>query len=119
MFRISKEELKQKLNDSGYNRDIEINEEMWRGAKDDLEASQSILGLPSILKINQTIFRDKKRTKSIELKDYRNRKDYENEFVAELEHFNPERHPFLHSIIDVPLWALKNRVLNNGPKKVE
>lgn len=55
----------------------------------------------------------------MELKDYRERKDFSSNFVAELEHFNPEYHPLLHALIDVPTWILKNRIFNKAPKLID
>lgn len=109
----------QKLNNTGYNRDIEVSEDIWLCAKEELEASKSILGLPTILRISQPIFRDRKRMRSVELKDYRKRDNFDADFVAELEHFNPEKHPVLHAIIDVPIWTVKNRFLNPGPREMD
>lgn len=108
-----------KLNNAGHNRDIEVSEELWLCAKEDLKASESSLGIPSLLQINEPIFRDRKRTSSVELKDYHKRDNFDSDFVAELEHFNPEHHPILHSIIDVPIWTLKNRLLNKSPQRMD
>lgn len=111
------EKLEQKLGMLGYNRDVEVEKDTWLNAKAWSEVSGSMLGLSTILRTNEPIFRDEKEMKSIELKDYRNRSDFENSFVAKLEHFNPEVHPILHVLVDVPTWVVRNRIMNRGPKE--
>jgi len=113
---ISRKKLLDKLDDVGYNRDIEISKKIWMEAKDELKTSKSILGLPSLFRVEEPIFRDTEPTKSVELKDYSSRTDFEPDYVAELEHFNPQHHKILHMLVDVPIWTLKNRLLNRGPK---
>lgn len=53
--KISSNKIRHKLDDAGYNRDIEISKESWLEAKEELKASKSLLGLPSFLKIEESI----------------------------------------------------------------
>jgi hypothetical protein len=102
------------LEKAGFNRDIEIDQETWEKAKEQCQSSRK--SLATTLRIEQPVYRDGKIRKSIELKDYRKR-EFEADFVAELEHFNPEKRPISHIIVDFPHWLWKNRIKNRGPRK--
>lgn len=104
--------LEAKLKDFGFNRDVEISDEEWKNCMES-EHSTS-LALAPIERKNEPTYRDNRARESIELKDYR-QLDRPECFVAELEHFNPERHPVLHLLVDFPSWLWKNRIKNWGP----
>lgn len=107
-------ELREKLEETGYNRDIEISRDLWEIAlRNEHQSSRS---LASVEHRAEPTYRDDRKRKSVELKDYRER-NYEADFVAELEHFNPDKRPLSHLLIDMPLWLWRNRVKNRGPKK--
>jgi hypothetical protein len=106
--------LLEKLEKAGYNRDLEISEKMWRKEKEEKEHRDS-RSLAALEHRNEPTYRDSKAKKSIELKDYRNRK-YNADFIAELEHYNPDHHPAKHALIDFPNWLWKNRIKKQGPK---
>lgn len=108
-------EIFKTLTSIGFNRDIEVEKEKWMRAKEELELAESILALPTFEPVEEPTFRDDKSFKSVELKDYSHRSDFKADYVAELEHFNPEHHLILHGLVDVPLWWLRNRLLNRGP----
>lgn len=108
-------ELQEKLLQVGYNRDLEISRDEWMRAKDKGQHSDSKT-LATLEHRDEPTYRDDNEKKSVELKDYRNRK-YNTDFVAELEHYNPDKRPLSHVLIDVPLWLWKNRIKNRGPKK--
>ena len=107
--------LREKLQGIGYNRDVEISEEKWREVREE-KAHIDRKSLAFLEHRNEPTYRDDRSRKSIELKDYRN-KGYEADFVAELEHYNPDSKPLGHVIIDFPLWIWKNRIKNRGPKE--
>jgi hypothetical protein len=108
-------DLRQKLTEIGYNRDTEIEEVEWQEEKEEKEHSDR-RSLAAIEHKDEPTYRDDNKTKSVELKDYRNRK-YEADFVAELEHYNPDKAPIRHILIDFPNWLWKNRIRNRGPKQ--
>jgi len=106
--------LLKKLEKAGFNRDLEISEKEWKKyrEKEEHEDSRSLAALEHR---DEPTYRDNKKKKSIELKDYRNRK-YQANFVAELEHYNPDKAPIRHILIDFPNWLWKNRIKKQGPK---
>ena len=108
-------DLRQKLMEIGYNRDTDIEEVEWQEEKGEKEHSDR-RSLAAIENKDATTYRDDNKTKSVELKDYKNRK-YEADFVAELEHYNPDKAPIRHILIDFPNWLWKNRIRNRGPKQ--
>lgn len=107
--------LRKKLLEIGYNRDVEISEEKWREVREEKEHVDR-RSLAFLEHRNEPTYTDDRSQESIELKDYRDR-GHEANFVAELEHYNPDRKPLGHVIIDFPLWLWKNRIKNRGPKK--
>jgi len=106
--------LLNKLEEVGFNRDIEIPKQEWMKIKEKEEHKDS-RSLAFLEHRDEPTYRDNRKTKSIELKDYRNRK-YKADFVAELEHYNPDKAPLRHILIDFPTWLWKNRIKNKGPK---
>jgi hypothetical protein len=107
--------LREKLLGIGYNRDVEISEGKMgkvREEKEDVDRKS----LAFLEHRNEPTYRDDRSSKSIELKYYRKR-GYRADFVAELEHYNPDSKPLGHVIIDFPLWIWKNRIKNRGPKE--
>lgn len=107
-------ELMEKLLQIGYNRDLEIAREKWMKVKEKEEHRDSRT-LAVLEHRDEPTYRDNRSKTSIELKDYRNRK-YDADFVAELEHYNPDKKPIRHMIVDFPTWLWKNRIKNQGPK---
>lgn len=58
-------------------------------------------------------YRDSNRMRSLHVTDYRGveRDDAVSDvIVAHIENFNPEEHPVLHALVDIPLWFYRNRV---------
>ncbi|MFB6100759.1 MAG: hypothetical protein ABEK16_05815 [Candidatus Nanohalobium sp.] len=108
-------ELREELLELGYNRDLEIEKRKWMNAKDSEEHEDS-RSLAALEHRDEPTYRDTRERRSLELKDYRNRK-YDADFVAELEHYNPDKRPLSHLIVDFPLWLWKNRIKNRGPKQ--
>jgi len=102
-----------KKQEEGFNRDLEITKKEWKEEKKKTNTTKRSLG--AVLNLDEKTYRDDKKEKSIELKDYRHKK-YEADFVAELEHYNPEKAPIRHILIDFPTWLWKNRIKNKGPK---
>jgi hypothetical protein len=106
--------IRERLENLGYNRDLEVSEDEWRALRDEEHSDRRTMAF--IGRIDEATFRDDRKRKSIELKDYRNR-SFDSEFVAELEHFNPDKRPLSHILVDMPLWLWRNRIKNRGPKK--
>jgi hypothetical protein len=105
--------IKQKLKQIGYNRDLEISKDAWKSLRNEEHRDQR--SLAALEGRDEPTYRDGSATESVELKDYRNR-DFEADFVAELEHYNPDKKPLLHLLVDFPNWLWKNRVKNHSPK---
>lgn len=58
-------------------------------------------------------YRDDRGRRSLHVTDYRGieRQDAISDIVvAHIENFNPEKHPVLHALVDLPLWFYRNRV---------
>ena len=105
---------REKLQKIGNNRDKEITKEEWEKLRE--EEHRDSRSLAAFEHLSEPTYRDDKETESIELKDYRNR-DFEADFVAELEHFNPDKRPLSHILVDFPLWLWRNRIKNWGPRQ--
>ncbi|MFB6217458.1 MAG: hypothetical protein ABEJ72_10935 [Candidatus Aenigmatarchaeota archaeon] len=109
---MTPEKLREKLGKKGLNRDVEIDKKVWdRLMESEHRSSESLAALEHR---SEPTFRDNRVKRSIELKDYRWRK-MQGDFVAELEHYNPEFRPLMHILVDFPLWLWRNRIKNWGP----
>lgn len=90
------------LEEVGYNRDVEISEEVFRECNQLKISNRTYVDK---LYPGAKVYRDDKPTTSLHLTDFR---ESDKEGIgAHIEYFNPEYHPFLH-MIDVILWHLKN-----------
>ncbi len=103
------------LENAGFNVDYEIPEELFVENKVNLrETNRSLV---NNLYPNATTMRDDRKRKSLHITDYRNvgrDNKISDVIVGHLEHFNPEKHPILHALIDTPLWFVKNRILRKN-----
>jgi len=103
------------LDNAGFNVDHEVPEELFVENQSQLyETNRSIVNQ---LNPEAKTMRDDKSRRSLHLTDYRNverDKKVSNIIVGHVEHFNPEKHPILHAIIDTPLWFIKNRILRKN-----
>ena len=96
---------------SGYSYDTEIPEELYLKCEEALEETDRTIVTSH--HPNASSYRDSNSRKSVHLTDFRNisRDDKESDvIVAHLEHFNPEHHPILHTLVDFPLWYYRNRI---------
>jgi len=107
--------LRDRLLELGYNRDLEISREEWMKVNQEEEHKGS-RSLAVIEHRDEPTYRDNRKTESVELKDYINQK-YEADFIAELEHYNPDKAPLRHVLIEFPTRLWKNRIKNRGPKQ--
>lgn len=99
--------LIEKLAATGYNRDTVIEEGDFSQALEEMH--QTDLSLAFLEHKKEPSYRDKRARKSLHLKDL-TQLDMDEDYVAELERFNPEHHPVLHLLVDFPLWFWRNRV---------
>ena len=95
------------LSEIGYNHDEEVDEEDFQEALQSMHETD--LDLAALIGKDEPSFRDDRPRKSLHLKDL-SRLERDEDYIAELEHFNPEFHPILHVLVDFPLWLLRNRV---------
>ena len=107
--------LRGKLLVRGYGVDTEIDEEMFRESKVELEeTSRTVVDR---MYPEATVYRDDRRSSSVHLTDYRGveRDEMRSDvIVAHLELFNPEYHPILHAVVDTPVWFVRNRVFRKS-----
>lgn len=95
------EELITRLKNAGYNVEVEISKEDFNEYRDYFHTTR--LSIASFLFLPQEAYRDSRSRDSIHLKDVR-RIGREEDFIAELERYNPEKHPVRHAILDFPGW---------------
>jgi hypothetical protein len=95
------DELVEELRQAGYNTEIELSQESFRIYREYFHPTK--LSLASFLFLSQGSFRDNRSRDSVHLKDVREMGREEN-FIAELERYNPERFPVRHALIDFPGW---------------
>lgn len=96
---------------SGYSYDTVIPESLFEECEEELEETDRTTVTRYFPEA--TSYRDNNSRKSVHLTDYRGleRDDLESDIiVAHLERFNPEHHPVLHTLIDLPVWYFKNRI---------
>ena len=96
---------------SGFNYDTEVPEEIFEKEKSKLHITDRTVVTDMYPEAES--YRDENRWGSVHLTDFRNVERDElasNVIVAHLEHFNPEHHPILHTIVDLPLWHYRNRI---------
>ncbi len=99
------------LDRSGFSYDTEIPEKIF-------EEAESYLHLTDRTTVTNIYpeaesYRDSNSRRSVHLTDFRGveREEMKSDvIVAHLERFNPEHHPVLHSLIDLPVWYYKNRI---------
>jgi hypothetical protein len=108
-------ELREFLRRKGYGLDVEVPEKLFETSLTDLEETSRT----TVTRIypEAESYRDSRRFSSIHVTDYRGveREDQESDvIVAHLEFFNPEKHPVLHTLIDTPVWFVKNRLLRKS-----
>ena len=120
LSRILKDKKRYGLLDSienkvGYNRDVELSEELFQSHKDVLERSSRTY--VDKLYLGAKVYRDTYRVKSLHITDFRDSEKADG-IGAHLEYFNPEHHLFLH-IIDVVLWHLKDKIGSHEPPRIE
>ncbi|WP_414837377.1 hypothetical protein ACK3SF_03855 [Candidatus Nanosalina sp. VS9-1] len=102
---------------SGYSYDTAVPEELFERCRDSLEETERTRVTKYFPEASS--YRDERRRKSVHLTDYRGleRDRMESDLVvAHLEHFNPEYHPVLHTLIDFPLWYIRNRIIERNRK---
>lgn len=95
------EELVEELRRVGYNVEIEIHEEEFEKYSSYFHVTR--LSLASFLFLPQNAYRDRRGRDSVHLKDVR-AMSRDEEFIAELERYNPEKFPIRHALIDFPGW---------------
>lgn len=107
--------LRDILRDRGYGVDTEIEEDLFEDSSSELqESSRTVVNR---IYPDARVYRDDRRFSSVHLTDYRGmeREEMQSDvIVAHLELFNPEHHPVLHSLIDTPVWFLRNRVFRKS-----
>lgn len=96
---------------SGFNYDTEVPEDIFEKNKSKLHTTNRTVVTEMYPEAES--YRDKNRRRSIHLTDFREvkrEKMASDVIVAHLEHFNPEHHPVLHFLVDLPLWYYRNRI---------
>lgn len=100
---------------AGYGLDYKIPAELFDECKEDLhETNRSLV---NTLHPEACTYRDNTQIKSLHITDYRGierDKHASNVILGHLEFFNPEKHFFLHSLIDFPIWFIKNNLTKNN-----
>lgn len=104
---MNREELIRQLEQVGFNRDIRIPEEIWSSVIEEMHPTD--LSLASVIGKDEPSFRDGESNLSLHLKDCTG-VDAEEKYIAELERYNPEKHPVRHLLVDFPLWLWRNRI---------
>ncbi|MFT4892876.1 MAG: hypothetical protein ACI8Z7_000664 [Candidatus Nanohaloarchaea archaeon] len=95
------EELVESLKHAGYNVEVEISEMDFEDYRSYFHITR--LSLASFLFLPQRAYRDTRGRDSVHLKDVR-KMNRDEDFIAELERYNPERYPIRHAFIDFPGW---------------
>jgi len=96
---------------SGYSYDTKIPENLFRKCSDVLEENDRTTVTEQYPEAAS--YRDDNSRRSVHLTDFRGveRDEMESDvIVAHLERFNPEHHPILHTLVDLPVWYYKNRI---------
>ncbi len=99
------------LDQSGFSYDTEIPEELFEEEKHSLHLTDRTT--VTDIYPDAESYRDDEKRKSVHITDFRgvDRDEMKSDvIVAHLERFNPEHHPILHSLIDLPMWYYKNRI---------
>lgn len=108
-------ELLEYLKEKGYNLDVRVPPELFEDAREDFEETGRTVVTEMYPEASS--YRDDRKRSSIHLTDYRGveRENMKSDvIVAHLEHFNPEHHPLLHTMVDSVLWFVRNRVLRRN-----